>query len=310
MAPALDLQVRSRLSSSLVELSLPICSLRLLFIVAAGLVGAHQSPGVNGAGNRKQATAQRVSRTVRFASTAGSTTRPGRRRRRSPTSSRRSRPKAPRRPTRWRCGSSTTTTRSTSARGCHSTRRPHPGAARPPRQHRPGRAHPGVARHVSRPPHRGRLRRDRRRRAHRSLSRERQRGDASTRASTRSGAPKRSVSGDGWTAELWIPFSQLRFNPRTDLAWGLNMSALPADARRSRTTGSSIPRTVRAWSSRFGDLRGIAGVVPPRRIEALPYVAGASTVNGAIAIATIRSTTARTSTAASAPTSRWASART
>jgi hypothetical protein len=88
-----------------------------------------------------------------------------------------------------------------------------------------------------------------------------------------------SVSGDQWTAELWIPFSQLRFNPRTDLTWGLNIS-------RFRPTLDEadywimIPRTLRAWSSRFGDVTGISGVVPPRRIEALPYIAGGSTVNG------------------------------
>ncbi|HEX4915049.1 MAG TPA: DUF5916 domain-containing protein [Vicinamibacterales bacterium] len=88
-----------------------------------------------------------------------------------------------------------------------------------------------------------------------------------------------SVSGDQWTAELWIPFSQLRFNPRSDLTWGLNIY-------RFRPTLDEadywilIPRTVRAWSSRFGDVSGISGIVPPRRIEALPYIAGGSTVNG------------------------------
>jgi hypothetical protein len=87
-----------------------------------------------------------------------------------------------------------------------------------------------------------------------------------------------SVAGDQWTAELWIPFSQLRFNPRTDQTWGLNLS-------RFRPTLDEadfwimIPRTVRAWSSRFGDISGINGVVPPRRIEALPYIAGGSTVD-------------------------------
>ena len=78
---------------------------------------------------------------------------------------------------------------------------------------------------------------------------------------------------------MWIPFSQLRFNPRTDQTWGLNLY-------RFRPTLDEadywilIPRTVRAWSSRFGDVSGINGVVPPRRIEALPYVAGGSTLNG------------------------------
>ena len=87
------------------------------------------------------------------------------------------------------------------------------------------------------------------------------------------------VSGDQWTAELWIPFSQLRFNPRSDQTWGLNLF-------RFRPTLDEenywivIPRTVRAWSSRFGELTGIANLVPPRRIEALPYIAGGSAING------------------------------
>lgn len=87
------------------------------------------------------------------------------------------------------------------------------------------------------------------------------------------------VSGDQWTAELWIPFSQLRFNPQAVQTWGLNLF-------RFRPTLDEedywilIPRTQRAWSSRFGELTGIAGLVPPRRIEALPYVAGGATLNG------------------------------
>ncbi len=88
-----------------------------------------------------------------------------------------------------------------------------------------------------------------------------------------------NVAADQWTAELWIPFSQLRFNPRSDQTWGLNLY-------RFRPTLDEadywilIPRTVRAWSSRFGDVTGISGVVPPRRIEALPYMAGGSTITG------------------------------
>jgi hypothetical protein len=88
-----------------------------------------------------------------------------------------------------------------------------------------------------------------------------------------------AVSGDQWTAELWIPFSQLRFNPDNDLTWGLNLY-------RFRPTLDEadywilIPRTVRAWSSRFGEVTGISNLVPPRRIEALPYIAGGSTVDG------------------------------
>lgn len=84
---------------------------------------------------------------------------------------------------------------------------------------------------------------------------------------------------DGWSAELWIPFSQLRFNRQTDLVWGVNV-------KRFRPTLDEedywvlVPRTERVFISRFGDLRGIAGVRPTRRIELLPYLAGASAVNG------------------------------
>jgi hypothetical protein len=88
-----------------------------------------------------------------------------------------------------------------------------------------------------------------------------------------------SVDVDGWTAELWIPFSQLRFTPQTDQTWGVNV-------RRFRPTIDEetywvlVPRTERVFISRFGDLRGITGVRPTRRIELLPYVAGASTLTG------------------------------
>ena len=89
---------------------------------------------------------------------------------------------------------------------------------------------------------------------------------------------KTSMDGDSWTAELWIPFSQLRFSTQAEQIWGLNI-------RRFRPTLDEedywvlIPRTERFWSSRFGDLRGISGVHPTRRIELLPYTAGAATHN-------------------------------
>ena len=95
---------------------------------------------------------------------------------------------------------------------------------------------------------------------------ERQRRQLRRRLRSGLGARRPAIDADGWTAELWIPFSQLRFNPRAEQIWGLNM-------RRFRPTLDEedywvlIPRTERAWSSRFGDLRGIAGIVPPRRIE-------------------------------------------
>src|SRR6185436_14907338 len=32
-----------------------------------------------------------------------------------------------------------------------------------------------------------------------------------------------AADGNGWTAEMWLPFSQLRFNDQTERVWGLNI---------------------------------------------------------------------------------------
>jgi len=88
-----------------------------------------------------------------------------------------------------------------------------------------------------------------------------------------------SIDGEGWSAELWIPFTQLRFNPEDDLTWGLNVQRFRPTINEE-DTWVLIPRTVRAWASRFGDLHGVSDVAPARRIELLPYIAEASTLYG------------------------------
>jgi hypothetical protein len=84
---------------------------------------------------------------------------------------------------------------------------------------------------------------------------------------------------ESWTAELWIPFSQLRFNPQSEQVWGLNVHRF-RPTLKEQDYWVVIPRTVRAWSSRFGELRGISNVRPSRRLELLPYLAGTSTLSG------------------------------
>jgi hypothetical protein len=88
-----------------------------------------------------------------------------------------------------------------------------------------------------------------------------------------------SIDADGWSAEMWIPFTQLRFNPHEDLTWGLNIQRF-RPSLNEEDTWVLIPRTVRAWASRFGDLQDISDVAPARRIELLPYVAEGSTLYG------------------------------
>jgi hypothetical protein len=79
-----------------------------------------------------------------------------------------------------------------------------------------------------------------------------------------------SVDERGWTAELRIPFSQLRFNQRSPQIWGLNVRRwIPS--LNEEVFWSPIRRTDERWASLFGDLHGI-DVQPRQRVELLPYV--------------------------------------
>lgn len=75
----------------------------------------------------------------------------------------------------------------------------------------------------------------------------------------------------GWTAEMRIPFSQLRFNNHPELVWGINWNRwIPA--RNEDVFWIYTPRQETGWASRFGDLVGLNGITPSRRLELLPYV--------------------------------------
>ena len=80
------------------------------------------------------------------------------------------------------------------------------------------------------------------------------------------------VDGEGWTAEMHIPFSQLRFNAAPELTWGLELTRNVAD-KSERIQWVMIPVSAAGFSSHFGRLDGIAGIPATRRLELLPYVA-------------------------------------
>ncbi|MEP7002310.1 MAG: DUF5916 domain-containing protein [bacterium] len=80
------------------------------------------------------------------------------------------------------------------------------------------------------------------------------------------------VDAEGWTAELRIPFSQLRFNAAAAQTWGLQFTRNVAD-KSERAQWVLIPVSAAGFSSHFGRLEGIAGIPPARRLELLPYLA-------------------------------------
>jgi hypothetical protein len=88
-----------------------------------------------------------------------------------------------------------------------------------------------------------------------------------------------SMDEQGWNAELWIPFSQLRFTERDPQVWGVNVERW-VPSRNEEVAWVLIPRTEERRTSLFGDLHGISGIRPSRRLEVLPYVASSSHLIG------------------------------
>ncbi|MBI4477218.1 MAG: carbohydrate binding family 9 domain-containing protein [Acidobacteria bacterium] len=79
-----------------------------------------------------------------------------------------------------------------------------------------------------------------------------------------------SVDDEGWTAEMRIPFSQLRFPRGEHDAWGINAARFIR--RRNETSFLQlVPKKENGLASRMTHLTGITGIDPPRNLEVLPY---------------------------------------
>jgi len=74
----------------------------------------------------------------------------------------------------------------------------------------------------------------------------------------------------GWSAEMRIPFSQLRFQNKDVQTWGVNVNRWTTNLNED-SYWVMVPREENGWSSRMGELTGIEGVHPGKRVELLPY---------------------------------------
>ena len=75
----------------------------------------------------------------------------------------------------------------------------------------------------------------------------------------------------GWTVEMRIPFSQLRFTASEQHTFGIN--ALRYIQRKNeRAWLVHVPKTESGLASRMGHLEGLNGVSPHRTLELLPYL--------------------------------------
>ncbi|MFH0733406.1 MAG: DUF5916 domain-containing protein [bacterium] len=81
------------------------------------------------------------------------------------------------------------------------------------------------------------------------------------------------IDSDGWSLEMKIPFSQLRFKEGATQSWGINVERFLS--RNAETDMLAYtPRNESGFTSRFAELVGIEGITPPARYELLPYVTG------------------------------------
>ncbi len=76
----------------------------------------------------------------------------------------------------------------------------------------------------------------------------------------------------GWTAEMRIPFSQIRFPNAETQEWGFQIDRWMPD-KNEDLQWIVIPSSQNGYISRFGTLTGIKGVRASRPAEFLPYVA-------------------------------------
>jgi hypothetical protein len=79
-----------------------------------------------------------------------------------------------------------------------------------------------------------------------------------------------SVDSSGWTAEMRIPLSQLRFANKDQHTWGLNIFRY-IYRKQELSLWQPIPHTAPGLVSLFGELQGLDGIKPRRDIELLPY---------------------------------------
>lgn len=75
----------------------------------------------------------------------------------------------------------------------------------------------------------------------------------------------------GWTAEVKIPFSQLRYNNDAEKVWGFQVTRR-LFRKEERSTWQYIPQNSGVWVSRFGELHGLKNIPMHRQVEIAPYV--------------------------------------
>lgn len=87
---------------------------------------------------------------------------------------------------------------------------------------------------------------------------------------------KTNIDPEGWTAEIRIPLSQLRFGKGANQVWGIQ-STRRYFRKEERSVWQRSPINAPGWVSSFGELHGLKNLEPQRQLEIQPYVVSSLT---------------------------------
>ena len=82
---------------------------------------------------------------------------------------------------------------------------------------------------------------------------------------------KTTIDEHGWTAEMRIPYSQLRFNQQDEYTWGILLGRM-IQRRNEQVLFTYIERGESGVISHAATLKGISNIQPPKRREFIPYI--------------------------------------
>lgn len=83
---------------------------------------------------------------------------------------------------------------------------------------------------------------------------------------------KTRIDDQGWTAEVKIPLSQLKFGDAKEQVWGLQSTRRYFRAEE-RSVWQRVPRDAAGWVSEFGELHGLVDLQPQKQLEIQPFFA-------------------------------------
>lgn len=78
------------------------------------------------------------------------------------------------------------------------------------------------------------------------------------------------IDDKGWTAEMKIPFSQLRFGKAKEQIWGFNVNRT-IFRLQERSLWQRIPNNQAGFISEAGELHGLKNLVPQKQLEIQPF---------------------------------------